>query len=125
MAIIGTFVTILHHRAARYLVLTTEPGTLAAAIALAGLSDIAHILDSKDTPEEMQAMLADLHFAIDPVCDITISVLFRNSLNFLPPPPPGRDAEHWAPICRRKRARLLRDPKHLHLALPQIAQQSR
>jgi hypothetical protein len=73
MATIGTCATILHHRAAQYLVLTTEPGTLAAAIALAGLSDIAHILDGKDTVEEMRAMLADLHFAIDPVHNITIS----------------------------------------------------
>jgi len=67
MAIIGTCVTVLYHRAARNLVLTAEPGTLAAAVALAGLSVIAHILDGKDTEEEMRAMLAGLHFTIDPV----------------------------------------------------------
>jgi len=67
MAIIGACVTVLYHRAARNLVLTAEPGTLAAAVALAGLSVIAHILDGKDTEEEMRAMLVDLHFTIDPV----------------------------------------------------------
>jgi hypothetical protein len=67
MAIIGACVAVLYHRAARNLVLTAEPGTLAAAVAFAGLSVIAHILDGKDTEEEMRAMLADLHFTIDPV----------------------------------------------------------
>lgn len=67
MAIIGISITIMHHRASRDLVLTSEPGTLAAAIALAGMSDLAQILDGKDTYDDMRAMLADLHFALDPV----------------------------------------------------------
>lgn len=75
MAIIGAWVAVLHHRAARNLALTAEPGTLAAAIAVAGLSVIAHILDGKDTTEEMRAILADLHFTIDPVGGINIVAL--------------------------------------------------
>lgn len=67
MAIIGTSIAIMHNRASRDLVLTSEPGTLAAAIALAGMSDLAQILDGKDTYDDMRAMLADLHFALDPV----------------------------------------------------------
>lgn len=67
MALLGTLITILHHRASRNLHLTSEPGTLAAAIALAGMSDLAHILDGKDTLEDMHTILADLHFALDPV----------------------------------------------------------
>lgn len=68
MAFMGVLITILHNRAARNLELTYEPGTIAAAVALAGLSDIAHILDGKDTLDDMHAMLTDLQFAIDPVC---------------------------------------------------------
>lgn len=58
---------VLHRRAARNLILTTEPGTLAAAVALAGMSDLSHLLKGHDTEEEMRAMLADLRFGIDPV----------------------------------------------------------
>lgn len=67
MALGGLAVLILHRKASRSLALTTEPGTLAAAVALGGASDMSHLLSGKDTEEEMRAMLADLQFTIDPV----------------------------------------------------------
>lgn len=74
MALGGLVVLILHRKASRHLALTREPGTLAAAIALGGASDMSHLLRGKDTEEEMRAMLADLQFTIDPVCAIVIVV---------------------------------------------------
>lgn len=67
IALGGLAVVVLHRRAARQLILTSEPGTLAAAIALAGHSDMSQMLKGYDTEEEMRAMLADLRFTIDPV----------------------------------------------------------
>lgn len=67
MALLGVAIAILHHRATRSLHLTSEPSTLASAVALAGQSDLGRILDGKDTKEEMHAILADLNFALDPV----------------------------------------------------------
>ncbi|KAF8311738.1 hypothetical protein DL93DRAFT_2229456 [Clavulina sp. PMI_390] len=66
MALLTFIVLILYRTASRHLALTAEPSTLAAAIALAGASDVGQLLSGKDTEGEMRAMLADLSFAIDP-----------------------------------------------------------
>jgi len=67
IALGGLAVVFLHRQASRNLLLTSEPGTIAAAIALGGQSDMSHLLQGQDTEEEMRAMLADLKFTIDPV----------------------------------------------------------
>src|SRR5690348_11311441 len=79
MAFGGILILVLHRRSRRGLTLATEPGTLAAAVAVAGNSDLPHLLDGKDTDAAMRAMLSDLNFGLDKVPFSTPSN-FRNLL---------------------------------------------
>jgi len=81
VAIFGTAILLLHREYSRQLQLTTEPGTLAASIAL-GASDVSYLLNGKDTKEDMRTMLADLQFTIDPVSVVPTRIL-ASSHSFL------------------------------------------
>ena len=82
MALCGIAILLLHRRAERHLYLTSEPGTLAAAVAFGGTSELSRIVNVKDTDEEMRTILADLHFGIDPV-ECTLACFACSSRNVL------------------------------------------
>lgn len=67
MALGGIAILLLHRKAQRTLALTSPPGTLAAAVAITGKTDLAHMIDGTDTEADMRVMLADLKFGIDTV----------------------------------------------------------
>lgn len=101
---------ILHRRARRDLTLASEPGTLAAAVSVAGNSELPRLIDGKDSELAMRAMLSDLRFGIDKVRPSSLS----SALNFPPRSIVGGEANvvialavgYW-PCPRRRRTRRL------------------
>jgi len=65
VAIGGVFIFLFQWRDKRDLKLGTPPGTIAAAVAIAGQSELSYLLEGKDTAEEMEALLSDMTFGMD------------------------------------------------------------
>ncbi|KAF8336844.1 uncharacterized protein EI90DRAFT_3119174 [Cantharellus anzutake] len=65
IALGAIFVIVLHQRDIANLRLFTPPGTIAAAVAIAGQSKLSSLLAEEDTVTDMKIKLSDLSFSLD------------------------------------------------------------
>ncbi|KAF8336843.1 uncharacterized protein EI90DRAFT_3119173 [Cantharellus anzutake] len=59
------FIIVLHHRDMTNLILGSPPGTIAAAVAVAGQSELPYLLAEKDTVTDIKTKLSGLSFSLD------------------------------------------------------------
>lgn len=76
MALIGVVILVRHRRADANCHMRQQPGTIAAAVALAGSSDLSVLVRPSDSIKDMGVILQDYTFKIDNVSFYTRLLLF-------------------------------------------------